>query len=489
VWADLSASAIRNEQGEHVATIGVIIDITERKRAEEALRSSEERFRAVFESARDNIFIKDRSLRYSAVNPAVETLFGHKATEILGRKSEDFIGEEAGKHVRELDLRVLRGETIEEERTIPIRGVPLTFHQIRTPLMGARGEIVGICGISRDVTGRRSIAPVRNPHTSAYPSQAMRSAMAKARQAAQTESIILLLGESGSGKDFLARFIHDHSYRSGGPYFAINCAAVSHELAESELFGYESGAFTGARGRKRGLLELAEGGTLLLNEIGELSPSMQSKLLTFLDTRSFLRVGGEKSVRVDARLIAATHRDLETEVAEGRFLEPLFYRLNVSWIRVPPLRERTEDIPILVEELLNKLSREMQITELPAVDSETLAGLARYHWPGNIRELRNVLERGVILSRGQRLNIAGPQDRPNPETWSHTIRLTPERSLRDVTDEITEVMCSDALQRCEGNKSKAASLLGISRDSMYRHMKRLGIARKSDESHDDSPIL
>ena len=170
----------------------------------------------------------------------------------------------------------------------------------------------------------------------------MRDCLELARIAAATNSIILLLGETGSGKDYIARWIDDQSRRSAGPYFALNCAALPRELAESELFGHEAGAFTGARARKKGLLELAEGGTLLLNEIGELPLSLQSKLLTFLDTRSFLRVGGDKGVKVDARLIAATHRDLGQEIAQGRFLEPLFYRLNVFPIQVPPLRERLE---------------------------------------------------------------------------------------------------------------------------------------------------
>ena len=475
--ADLCVSAIRGEEGEFVAAIGVVVDITEKKEAEEALRSSEERFRAIFESARDSIFIKDLSLRFTQVNPAAERLLGHKASEILGRCSEDFVGKEAGKHITDVELRVLRGETIEDERTIPINGVPMTFHQIRTPLRGANREIVGVCGISRDVTGRRFIASRSRGTAGNYPSKAMRLATAKARQVAQTESIILLLGESGSGKDFLARYIHDHSRRSNGPYFAINCAAVAHDLAESELFGHESGAFTGARGRKRGLLELAEGGTLLLNEIGELSLPMQSKLLTFLDTRSFLRVGGEKSVRVDARLVAATHRDLEEEVAQGRFLEPLFYRLNVSWIRIPSLRQRIEDIPMLVRELLAKLAGEMQLSEMPTIDPETLAKLVHYHWPGNIRELRNVLERGLILSSGECLTVSDLQHEPEREATSHTLSLSSERTLRDVTDEVTGIMCADALRRCEGNKTKAANILGISRDSMYRHMKRLGIVQ------------
>ncbi|MHB8204868.1 MAG: sigma 54-interacting transcriptional regulator, partial [Desulfomonilaceae bacterium] len=166
----------------------------------------------------------------------------------------------------------------------------------------------------------------------------------------------------------MARWIHDHSKRALGPYFSLNCAAISRELAESELFGHERGAFTGAHRRKRGLLELAEGGTLLLNEIGELPLSLQSKLLTFLDTRSFLRVGGEKSLTVNARIISATNRSLDKEVEEGRFLSALFYRINVFGITLPPLRDRIEDIPILLEEIMSRLAVELQLTHIPYID-------------------------------------------------------------------------------------------------------------------------
>ena len=308
----------------------------------------------------------------------------------------------------------------------------------------------------------------------------MGSALKSARIAAEKESIILLLGESGSGKDYLARYIHDHSNRANGPYFAVNCAAISRELAESELFGHERGAFTGAHGRKRGLLELAEGGTLLLNEIGELTLSLQSKLLTFLDTRSFLRVGGEKSITVNARIIAATNRSLETEVAEGRFLSPLLYRLNVLTITIPPLRDRIEDIPILLEEIMSRLMVELQFTFRPAIDPASVIALAMYHWPGNVRELRNVIERALILSDGKKLNMALPSVDVNHKVWSHVSSFPEhERTLHDVTDDAIESLVLEALRRCDGNRTFAARTLGIARDSLYRHMKRFGITSEN----------
>ena len=460
-------------------------DQTDRKLAEQALRQSEERFRAIFESAQDAIFIKDQNLRYSHVNPAFGKLFGLNSSQVIGRRAEDLFGEQAGKHITDVDLRVLAGETVEEEQAALIQGVERTFHHISVPLLDVGGTIIGVCGVSRDVTERRRVVPVPKVAADKYRSEAMRTAVREARKAAATDSIVLLLGESGSGKDYLARWIHEHSRRAGGPYFSVNCAAVAKELAESELFGHESGAFTGARGRKKGLLELAEGGTLLLNEIGELPLALQSKLLTFLDTRSFMRVGGEKSVHVNARLIAATHRELEQEVAEGRFLSPLFYRLNVFTISVPPLRDRVEDIPLLIDEIMSKLAEEMQLTHVPNMDLGTMRSLAHYSWPGNVREMRNVLERAIMLSDGDNLSVSLPASDSGSADWSYELRFQPNRTLHDVTDEVIRWLCVEGLRRTGGSKKKAASLLGISRDSLYRYMKRFGMDRNGENDDDD----
>jgi PAS domain S-box-containing protein len=465
----------RDREGKALRAAGTHLDITDRKQAEQALRLSEERFRALVEGARDLIFMKDRHLTYTHVNPAMARMFGLDVSEIIGRKDEDLYGKATGKHINQVDLRVLQGESIEEEYTASIKGDQLTLNTVLTPLRDADGTIVGIYGISRDVTERKRATLTRTAIPESYPSQAMRAALHEARLAAATDIIVLLQGESGSGKDYLARWIHDHSRRAPGPYFAVNCAAISKDLAESELFGHERGSFTGAHARKRGLLELAEGGTLLLNEIGELTISLQSKLLTFLDTRSFLRVGGEKSITVNARIIAATNRSLETEVLEGRFLSPLLYRLNVFAINVPPLRDRIEDIPVLLEEIMSMLAADLQLTSLPAIDPASVITLSGYDWPGNVRELRNVLERSLMLSRGQNLNVELPSIDASHQGWSHVFSFPEdERTLHDVTDEVIKSLCLEALRRCEGNKRCAARLLGIARESLYRHMKRFG---------------
>jgi transcriptional regulator with PAS, ATPase and Fis domain len=412
----------------------------------------------------------DRDRRYVHVNPAMTSLLRLPTLKIVEHTSEDVFGESVGKNLREVELRVLNGESIEREHTRPINGEPMTFLDRLVPLFNYKGEIYGICGISRNITERKRVSPDSADEPRNCLSPAMRSVMEKAGQIAAKEGIILLLGESGTGKDHLARWIHEHSRRSGNPFFSVNCAALPQELAESELFGHESGAFTGAKNRKRGLLELAEGGTLLLNEIGELAPVLQAKLLSFLDTRSFLRVGGEKSVRVDARIIAATHRDLEKEVEEDRFLQPLFYRLNVFSIRVPPLRERVEDIPVLVEAIVSSLTEEMHLTERPSIDSSTMAALARYDWPGNVRELRNVLERALMLWDSGDLELLPPIRDVLSGEWCYHLPASSRKTLHELTEDFRKSLCLEMIRRYGNNKKEAAEALGISRFSIYRYI-------------------
>jgi transcriptional regulator with PAS, ATPase and Fis domain len=398
--------------------------------------------------------------------------------------AEDLFGRKQAVHIREADLRVLAGESIEEERTLSVNQVMMTFHEIRVPLRDSKGDIVGICGISRNISERRQALKTYSVDAEVYRSAAFMQCLQEARRAAATDSIVLLLGESGTGKDYLARWIHDHSTRCAGPYLALNCAAISKELAESELFGHEAGSFTGARGRKRGMLELAEGGTLVLNEIGELPVSLQAKLLSFLDTKSFLRVGGEKSVHCNVRLMAATHRDLASAVEEERFLGPLFYRLNVFPINVPPLRERLDDMPILIDQLMARLAAELQLDNLPVVDEASLKALSNYHWPGNVRELRNVLERSLMVSEGDCLSVRLPATAIAEERRLCQLALTPGRTLDDVTGEVTKLLCQEAL-RVSGSKTAAARMLGISRDSLYRYMKKYGLSEMGQVQTDE----
>lgn len=462
-------------QGQRAAQL-VIRDITDRKRAQQKLVESEERFRAIFDSARECIFIKDRDRRYTHVNPYMASLLELPSSAIVNRTDEEIYGPKAGHHLKSVDLRVLEGETVEEEHTRSIKGNTVTFLDVRVPMRDANGEVVGVCGIARNITGRKPVHNLENPADEEYVSEAMRSVLQAAAMAAQTDSVVLLTGESGSGKDYLARVIHDNSKRAEGPFFSINCAAVAPELAESELFGHEPGAYTGARGRQRGLLELAEGGTLLLNEIGELPLALQAKLLTFLDSRCFTRVGGRQNIRVDARLIAATNREVKKEVSDGNFRADLFYRLNVLSIKMPPLRERVKDIPVLVKRIVNELSRELQLPDVPEIDAQAMRRLTGYEWPGNVRELRNVLERGLILSGGASLSVdsLGIDFKESSDT-SWTVAFPPRGSLTETVSDLKSRFIEEALSRSGGNKQQAAMILGISRFALGRHLKKLGL--------------
>ncbi len=452
----------------------VIRDITDRKRARQRLVESEERFRAVFESARECIFVKDRDRRYTHVNPYMESLLELPASFIVGRTDEELYGPKAGSHLKAVDFRVLEGESVEQEHTRSIKGNSVTFLDVRVPMRNADREVVGICGIARNITGRKPVRYLDSPEDEEYRSEAMKSILQAAAMAAQTDSVVLLTGESGSGKDYLARVIHDNSKRAEGPFFSINCAAVAPELAESELFGHEPGAYTGARGRQRGLLELAEGGTLLLNEIGELPLTLQAKLLTFLDSRCFTRVGGRENIRVDARLIAATNRDVRKEVSEGNFRADLFYRLNVLSIKMPPLRERGKDIPVLVRRIVNELGRELQLHEAPEIDAQAMRRLSRYEWPGNVRELRNVIERCLILSGGTRLSIDSLGLELKESSYTNwTVAFPPRSSLTETLADLKSRFIEEALSRCGGNQQQAAMILGISRFALGRHLKKL----------------
>lgn len=451
------------------------LEIAERERSQEALRESEERFRAVFETAQDCIYIKDRSLRYTHVCPAMETLYRVDKSGILGKTDDDLYGGQIAQRLRVIDRRVLKGEPIEHEHTLPVNGLPTTFLETKVPLKDSSGKVIGLCGIARNITDRRraSTAPVRVAVDSS--SKVMKEALDKARLVASQQTTVLLLGESGTGKDFMARFIHDSSDRSDGPFFGINCASVSPELAESELFGHESGAFTGARARKRGLLELAEGGTLFLNEVGELSLPLQAKLLTFLDTKAFTRVGGEKNISVNARLIAATNRELEDEVETGRFRRDLFYRLNVISIRIPPLRDRREDIPVLVENLISQLQSDIRLPAPPSFEPDAMDTLKSYDWPGNVRELRNRLERALILSAGNPISAAALGMTVSERAWTFSTGFPEDCSLNDISRELKRSLVLEALRRSGGNRVAAAQLLQISRNSLNHYLKTLGL--------------
>lgn len=446
------------------------------------LRESEERFRHIFEAAQDCMFIKDRDRRYTHVNPAMLAILEMDSSQIIGKRDEELFPAEWTTRVKSLDERVLRGQPVESEQNLLCIDRPLTFNFVRFPMRDPSGKIMGLCGIARDVTERRPMGSRVSIQSNPPGSSIMKTTLEQVRRAAKTDSLVLFAGESGSGKDYLAEFLHRHSGRASGPYFTINCAAIAPEVADSELFGHEAGSFTGARGRKRGLLELAEGGTLLLNEVGELSSELQAKLLTFMDTQTFTRVGGETNIQVNIRIVAATNRDLEKDVESGRFRKDLFYRLNVFSVTVPPLRDRMEDLPIIIDEILPALAQKVGLHEVPAIDSDSMDALRNYTWPGNVRELRNTLERALILCDKKCVTArdlgmhAGPElSAGRKGDISLTLQLCQDDSMHDILTETKRYLVMEGLRQSRGNIKKAAQYLGVTRDSLIHHMKSLGI--------------
>jgi len=307
----------------------------------------------------------------------------------------------------------------------------------------------------------------------------LREAIGRAAKVAPTETTVLITGESGTGKEVVAHAIHQTSARADGPFVAVNCAALPEALLESELFGHERGAFTGADRQKPGRFELAAGGTLFLDEIAELTPGVQAKLLRVLQEREFQRVGGTATLRADARIVTATNRELEREVAAGRFRDDLFYRLNVFTVHLPPLRERGDDILLLADHFVRALGARMGKGE-PGLSREARQALLGHRWPGNIRELQNAVERALIVSEGAlitaaQLGIAPP--RPTGPGEPLRVSATPAREPDSPASlaALEQRMVTDALDRARGNKSKAARLLGLTRAQLYTRLQRFGL--------------
>jgi len=306
----------------------------------------------------------------------------------------------------------------------------------------------------------------------------MQEVLATVERVAPTNSTVLLGGESGVGKDLIARAIHEKSKRARGPFLKINSTAIPENLLESELFGYEKGAFTGAAASKPGKFELADKGTLFLDEIGDVPPAIQVKLLRVLQEREFERLGGTKTIKVDVRLIAATNRDLRAALEEGTFREDLYYRLNVVPIDIAPLRERKEDIPDLVNLFISRFAGDSGKT-VESISPQAMQILVNYHWPGNVRELQNIIERACALAKG---TVLEPEDihidaRPSKSAAVGNGFLPDGMTLEQWEDE----MVQEALRRASGNKSQAARLLGLSRNALRYRLSKIGIADEGEK--------
>lgn len=286
---------------------------------------------------------------------------------------------------------------------------------------------------------------------------------------ATTDATVLIEGESGTGKELVADAIQRHSYLSDQPYVKINCGAISESLLESEIFGHEKGAFTGALAQRKGLFEIANGGTVYLDEINSMPPSLQVKLLRVLQKQPFFRVGGDKAVRVDVRIIASSNKDIKAEVESGDFREDLYYRLNVVFIKVPPLRERITDIALLVEHFVDKYSGCNKVM----VTRDAMRKLKRYDWPGNVRELENTIQSSIVTSTGEILDIGqlpAPSNE-NSEQVNYLKMIDKGMSFKDVVSYVEKKIILDALEKCKQNQSKTAEYLQMNRRLLYSRLK------------------
>jgi PAS domain S-box-containing protein len=488
IWPDRAVHWIagrwqvfRDQHGQPVRVLGMDFDITERKQAEEALRTSEERLRVALKNAPITVFHQDRELRYTWAE-----------SDILGKTDAQIFEPEAAAQIMALKRVVLEsGEGKRQMLTLSGHGEISHFDVTVEPLRDSEGKIVGVNSACMDVTHLERIteelrhAQEKLAEEKLYLEQeidtelgfeeivgksiALKEVMEKIGKVAASDATVLLLGETGTGKELVARALHRLSRRAGNSFIKMNCAAIPTGLLESELFGYEKGAFTGAIGKKLGRLELADKGTLFLDEIGEIPLSLQPKLLRVLQDQEFERVGGTQTIKVDFRLIAATNRDLAKSVANHEFRSDLYYRLNVFPVRMPPLRDRPEDIPLLVEHFVQKCAKRMnkKITSIP---KKTMTALTRWDWPGNVRELENFVERSVILTHGSvlvaPLSELAPASYDAGETLEAAERELILRALRESHGQV-------------GGPRGAAARLGLKRTTtLQSKLKQMGIDRR-----------
>ncbi|MEW5912861.1 MAG: sigma-54 dependent transcriptional regulator [Thermodesulfobacteriota bacterium] len=361
----------------------------------------------------------------------------------------------------------------------------------RPALLAAVQEALAFRGQRRERAGRqRRASGPYDVENLAGQSQPMQEVFRLIHKVAPTDSTVLILGESGTGKELVARAIHHHSPRRDFPLVPVNCGAIPSELLESELFGHEKGAFTGAVRTRVGRFELAQGGTIFLDEIGDMPPMLQVKILRVLQEHAFERVGGTRTIDVDIRILAATNQDLAALVAQGAFREDLFFRLNVVPIRVPPLRERRSDIPLLCEHFLERLAGQKGLAR-KRLRPEVMETLLRYSWPGNVRELENLLERMVVLAEGDQigpeylpaklLDPAAAEALPGVLAGAAELELPAQGlDLKAVLEQMERSLIRQALERSGGVKSRAAALLGLGRTTLMEKMKKMGLASSKD---------
>ncbi len=452
-------------------------DLTERKRAEAAVRTSEERFHAIFEHSNDAVFLIDPERdEILDINSKACRLLGYTRDQLLSLPVSAVHPHEMPKLLEfaQAVFAAGRGWT-DEFKCLTSTGQTLSA-EISASVIDLAGRRC-IIALVRDLTERERAEQVLTDEVKAQynyeeivgKSAALQEALGQVELVAPTDTSVLILGETGTGKELICRAIHHASSRRSKPLVKLNCAAIPSGLIESELFGHEKGAFTGAISQKRGRFELADGGTLFLDEIGDMPLETQPKLLRLLQEQEFERVGGTRTIEVDVRVIAATHRDLARMVEEGAFRRDLFYRLNVFPISLPPLRERREDIPALAQYFAHRIGSRLGYAscEICAAARERLLA---YAWPGNVRELENIIERALILCRGRTIDCEHVQVEIDPAAPAE-VRI---RSLEEVEKEHILAALRAAGGKVSG-RGGAAEMLGLKPTTLESRMKKMGL--------------
>jgi PAS domain S-box-containing protein len=478
----------------------------ERLRTEDALRASEERLARILDSAMDAIVTIDEDRRIAIFNAAAEKFFRCPAAEAIGQPLDRFLTAELRESLEASMRAVAAGGQMRpyvyapeglrardaSGREFPVEGTISRVEVASRPLFTL---------ILRDVEERQraekelgelhqqnvylleEIKSVHNFDEIIGRSRTLAAALDKVDLVAATDSSVLILGETGTGKELIARAVHSRSARRKRPLIKVNCASLPAGLVESELFGHERGAFTGATDKRIGRFELADGGTIFLDEVGELSPEVQVKLLRVLQEREFERVGGSKTIAVDVRMIAATNRDLAQAVAAGKFREDLYYRLNVFPVHLPPLRDRREDIPLLVHYFVDRYATKIGRT-ITRVPEDSMQRLQAYGWPGNVRELENVVERAVILSPGPDLVVAPEAlpvaaEAPAAKPVATAVDGLQPSALNQVERQHIVTVLKQTGWRIDG-PSGAARLLNMNSSTLRSRMQKLGIRRSAE---------
>ena len=431
---------------------------------------------SILESITDGVFTVDDSWRITSFNRAAEEITGTPRAEAIGQRCADVFRASMCESDCALRRTIETGEPLVNRAgfIVDARGSRIPISVSTALLRDEKGKVVGGAETFRDLT---LIEELRNEIRGRFQvgdicsrSPAMRRVLELLPRIADSDSSILLLGETGTGKELVARAIHGLSNRHAEPFVAVNCGALPDTLLESELFGYKTGAFTGANKDKLGRFALAEGGTIFLDEIGEVSPALQVRLLRVLQEKTYEPLGGTRTHSANVRVIAATNRDLATQVESGAFRQDLYYRVNVMRVDLPPLRNRREDIPLLVEQIIDKFNA-TQNKHISGVSPDVLAVLMAHDFPGNVRELQNILEHAFVLQREGQISL---QHLPG-EIVPHSFEPARNYKLQDAVAALEVQAIRDALVRNEYNRLAAARDLGIHKSTLFRKAKQLGI--------------